>query len=387
VPLYLTYALMLFCFSSITAARVILSLYALKIGASPSAVGLLVATFFALPLLLSWPVGRWSDRAGARWLLLLGCLSGACAMLIPYIARNLASLYVAGVLVGLGFSFYNVLLQNLVGLLSRPAERAKNFSNASLVGATSNFAGPMVAGFAVEHAGPAVACLSVVALSLAAAMLLVLRGHVLPRGAAHVGHYSGPHKRGLDSTLVRILATSSLVQVSGDLFQFYIPVYGHAIGLSASAIGAVLGTFAVASFVVRFAMPRLIARVGEERLLAYSFYIAGVGFCLIPFFKTGVTLGVISFVFGLGMGCGQPITTILIFSRSAAGRSGETLGLRQTVNNVMRVSSPALFGQIATALGLPAVFWIRALLMGGGGLLSRTSTPSSAGSNDATPKG
>jgi MFS family permease len=386
VPLYLTYALMLFCFSSVTAARVILSLYALQIGATPSAVGVLVATFFALPLLLSWPVGKWSDRAGARWLLLFGCLSGACAMLVPYFSRNLASLYVAGTLVGLGFSFYNVLLQNLIGVISRPEERAKNISNASLIGATSNFAGPIIAGFAVEHAGPAVACLSVVALALTAAMLLVVCGHVLPRGARHAARRPGPHKRGLDSQLVRILTTSSLVQVSGDLFQFYIPVYGHAIGLSASAIGGVLGTFAAASFAVRFVMSRLIARFGEERLLSCSFYIAGAGFCLIPFFKTGVTLGVISFVFGLGMGCGQPITTILIFSRSAEGRTGETLGLRQTVNNVMRVSSPALFGQIATVLGLPAVFWISALLMGGGGLLSRQSTPSSASSNDATPK-
>src|SRR4029079_17385430 len=100
----------------------------------------------------------------------------------------------------------------------------------------------------------------------------------------------------------------------------------------------VLGTFAAASFAVRFVMPRLIARFGEEQLLSWSFYIASAGFCLIPLFQTGITLGIISFVFGLGMGCGQPITTILIFSRSAEGRTGETLGLRQTVNNVMRVS-------------------------------------------------
>src|SRR4051812_9591438 len=128
MPLYLTFALMLSCFSSITAARVILSLYALQIGASPSAVGMLVATFFALPLLLSWPVGRLSDRAGARWLLLFGSLSGACAMAIPYFVRSLAGLYVAGTLVGLAFSFYNVLLQNLVGVISKPEDRAKNFS-------------------------------------------------------------------------------------------------------------------------------------------------------------------------------------------------------------------------------------------------------------------
>ena len=48
----------------------------------------------------------------------------------------------------------------------------------------------------------------------------------------------------------------------------------------------------------------------------------------------------------------------------------ETLGLRLTVNNLMRVVGPALFGFIASALGLFPVFCINALLMGIGGLLS-----------------
>jgi acyl-CoA synthetase (NDP forming) len=47
------------------------------------------------------------------------------------------------------------------------------------------------------------------------------------------------------------------------------------------------------------------------------------------------------------------------------------LGLRQSVNNAMRVSGPAVFGFVATLFGLPVVFWVSALLMGGGGLLSR----------------
>ena len=37
MPLYLTYALALFCFSSVASARVLLSLYALNLGAQPSA--------------------------------------------------------------------------------------------------------------------------------------------------------------------------------------------------------------------------------------------------------------------------------------------------------------------------------------------------------------
>jgi MFS family permease len=370
-PLYLTFALMLFTWTSISAARVVLTLDALQLGASASAVGILVATFYVFPLLLSWFIGIFADRVGSRWLLLSGTLAGAVGMLIPVFVDGLPVLFVAATLVGFSFSFYNVLLHNLVGLLSQPHERPQNFSNGGLVGATTNFAGPLLAGFAIDQSGYAVAYLCVMALALIAAALLMFWGDVLPGGSRQ--SVARKHLRDTlaDPGIARILATSSLVQLGQDLFQFYIPIYGHQLQISASAIGAVLAAYAAASFVVRFVMPRLIARLGEERLLAYSFYLAGVGFLLVPFSGGAFTLGVISFVFGLGMGCGQPITTMLIFSHSAAGRSGETLGLRQMVNNLVRVSGPALFGFVASAFGLLPVFWINAVMMGGGGWLAR----------------
>ncbi|MGZ5230928.1 MAG: hypothetical protein ACXWC3_12930, partial [Burkholderiales bacterium] len=64
-PLYLTFALMLFGFGSISSARVAFSLYALQLGASASVVGIVVATLYIFPLLISWPVGRYSDRVGS----------------------------------------------------------------------------------------------------------------------------------------------------------------------------------------------------------------------------------------------------------------------------------------------------------------------------------
>ena len=123
---------------------------------------------------------------------------------------------------------------------------------------------------------------------------------------------------------------------------------------------------------VRLAMPRLIARLGEERLLEYSFYLGAASFMLVPLCRNSLVLGLISFTFGLGMGCGQPLTLMLMFSRSPEGRSGETLGVRLTANNIMRVIGPAFFGSIGSMFGLFPVFWISAIMMGSGGVLSRT---------------
>ena len=371
MPLHLTFAVTLIGFIAVNAARVVLQLFSLELGASPTEVGVLVASYYVCPLLFSWPAGTMGDRFGPRWPLVFSAVCGTLGLAIPYFVHSLPVLYIAGVMSGLSFAFFLVIVQNLVGVLSAPEKRAQNFSNFSLVGAIANFVGPLVAGFSIDQFGHPIACAIAAALALATGAMVMVWGNVLPGGS----HRPAPRARLLDTladpAVLRILAIGGLVQLGTDLFQFYIPVYGVGIGLSASTIGALLATFAAASFIVRFALPRLLDRLGEDKLLAYSFYLAAVGFALVPLFHSVFLLALVSFVFGLGTGCGQPIATIMMFSRAADGRSGEALGLRLTANNLVRVIAPAMFGFIVSGFGLAPVFYINALMMGAGGVISR----------------
>ena len=349
-----------------------LTLYALNLGATPSAVGVLGGMFYVFPLLLSLPIGALADRYGSRGLLILGAVCGVGSLLLPYFVRQIAAFYVAAALSGLALALFHVTLQNLMGILSEPHERARNFSNFSLMGAVTVFVGPLLSGFSIDYAGYAAACLFLAGLPLVAFILLVVWGRLLPAGNPQATGGSSTLRSLANRDVVRMLATSSLVQLGTDLFQFYLPIYGYAQGLSASAIGAVLSSFAAASFVVRLYLARLVKTVTPEKLLAWSFFAGAVGFALVPFTHSALMLGVVSFVFGLGMGIGTPLTVIMMFGHSAVGRSGQTLGLRLTANNFVRSVGPVLFGAIGSALGLPPVFWIGALMMGSGGLMSRS---------------
>ena len=133
-----------------------------------------------------------------------------------------------------------------------------------------------------------------------------------------------------------------------------------------------LATFSAAAFVVRLIMPQLLKMWSVETLLAYSFYLGATSLVLVPLFQNGLILALTAFLFGLGMGCCQPITLMLTFTGSAQGRSGEALGLRLTVNHLTRVIGPVLFGSIGSAFGLFAVFWGNAALLGGGGIFARS---------------
>ena len=325
---------------------------------------------FVFPLLLSWPVGALADRLGARGLLLFAALCSTISLVLPYFFNALPALYVAALLNGLALAFYHVTLQNNIGTLSKAEQRARNFSNFSLTGALTSFVGPLLAGFAIDRLGHAAASVVAAVPSLIALVLLLIWGGVFPPSRPPSVHKETSPRALLDRNVWRMLILSALVQLGYDLYQFYIPVYAHAIGLSASAIGAVLATLAVAAFIVRLFLPYLLRRVAGETLLAWVFLFGTTGYALVPLSGSALTLGAVSFLFGIGMGIGIPLTVILMYAQSSAGRSGQTLGLRLTANNLVRVTGPVIFGAVGSALGLPAVFWIIAAIMTAAGALS-----------------
>lgn len=367
----LALALTFFNFVGANAARILFTLFALELGAPAYAVGLIGGLLYLFPLLLSWPIGMLVDRRGSRGLLTFAAVCGAVSLALPYFVPTLMALYVAAALNGLALAFYHVTLQNLIGTLSQPEDRARHFSNFSLAGSLTNFFGPLIAGFAIDYAGHAVACLVIASQPVVALVLLLVWGGRFPGGKPLAPSGPGPLSVLRDPRIVRMLVTSGIVQLGQDLFQFYLPIYAYAAGLSASAIGGIVATLAVASFVVRLYLARLIKRFAVEKLLAWSLVTGAIGFALVPLTGNAVLLGAIAFFFGLGMGLGVPLTVILMYSHSTEGRSGQTLGLRLTTNNLVRVTGPIVFGAVGTALGLPPVFWINAAAMVCGALLVR----------------
>ncbi len=357
--------------TAVHAARTLLTLYAIELGARPVTIGLLAAAFGVIPILFSWVSGRLSDRFGSRWLMLFGAAGSACGMLLPYFMPSLSVLVVAAVLSGLTTTFCNVSLQTLVGLLSTPESRARNYSNFSLAGALTTFAGPLIAGFGIDLAGYANTCLYVVAVATVPVAMLALRGSRLPPGSGHAAPSGSLRQMLAVPGVWRALTASGVGQIGGDFFQFYMPVHASAAGLSPSTIGILLAAFAAASFVVRLCIPRLIARSSEETLLAYAFGLGALAFMLVPLGESAVTMALISFLAGLGLGCARPISMMLMFAYAAHGRTGEAMGLRLTAENLTRLVGPVLFGMVASAAGLSVVFWLNALILGSGGIVMR----------------
>jgi MFS family permease len=297
----------------------------------------------------------------------------ALGLLVPFFFPNVPALYVCSALLGASWVFYNVCAQNLIGDLSDAETRTKNFSNYGLVMAGGSFAGPMLVGFSIDHLGYAPSYLVLAVVTLLAAFVVLYLRVPSRNDASRAGEEHAAYSTNLlkNVALRQTLITSGIVLTGTDLFQFYMPIYGRGIGLSASVIGIILGMFAVAAFVVRLVMPRLVKRFGADTVLIGSLYMGAVAYLLFPIFETPVLLAVMAFALGLGMGCSQPVSLMLIYDRAPPGRSGEALGLRLMINNFTHIAVPMLFGSLGTAFGVAPVFIANAAILGAGGILSR----------------
>ena len=236
------------------AARVTASLYALSNKASPFTVGVLLALYALVPALLAVRAGRWLDEVGPFRPLLLGTVMMTVGALLPaafpYATADVAPLLVASALLGTGFMYVQMTMQNLVGIMSEPGSRPAAFSMLALGFSTSGLIAPVASGFLIDSVGHrATFALIFVLMSVSVVILLVQRALLpAPRPHATATESRNPFDLLRYPAVRNVLIVSGMISMSWDLQQFLIPVYGTSIGLSASQIGLVLGSFAAATF-------------------------------------------------------------------------------------------------------------------------------------------
>jgi predicted MFS family arabinose efflux permease len=375
------YALILFTVlnhSVFMGSRVAISLYAIHLQASPMTVGVLISLYGLLPTLIAVSAGRLTDRVGPRTPLLIGSALIAAGAAVPCVMPGLYPLYASVTLIGLGFTVFQITVQNITGFIGKPEDRPSNFSILSLGYSVSAFVGPMLSGFAIDSVGYVVTFLLLMLLPLPTIAVLAANRLSLPRPPSH-GKRNRQHRltdllahRDLRSVFI----ISALQVTSWELFTFMMPIYGSGIGLSASVIGIIMGTFAVATFVVRTSLPYLSRRLTAWRLLRAALLIAAATFVVFPLVTHVAPLMALAFVLGVGLGAAQPMVMALLHGAVPEGRTGEAVGLRAAVVTTSQTVMPLLFGAIGAAVGATSVFWAVAAALIVGSRAARRRRPS-----------
>ena len=355
-------------------SRVTLSLLALHLQATPLTVGVLISLLAAVPLVFAVGWGRTIDRIGVRKPLLIGACLVLGALLLAAALPRIEVLFIVSAVAGSGFMLVHICVNQVAGLLGTPEQRSRNFSLLALAFSTSGFLGPTISGFAIDLIGHRLTFLLLGGSTAVGIALMLLRPIRLP---AHPASVAG-HERKRVGDLFRIrglrraFVASAALSMAWDLFTFVTPIHGTRLGLSASMIGLILGSFGAAIFLVRLVLPAIVHRLSEWPLLIGGMFATGVAMIIFPLIDSVSLLIAVAFMLGLAIGGTQPMIMSLLYNTAPPGRGGEVVGVRTFLLNLTQAGMPLLFGVLGSTMGMTPVFWaMAAVLLLGGAYTSR----------------
>lgn len=350
-------------------ARMAIPLQALQQGLGASILGLLLALFAVLPVLLALPAGRMADRLGYHRPVYLALSLSFVGAMVGAMSSHILALSAAALLVGAGSSLGMIALQRTAGRLARnPAERLRIFSWIALAPAIANFAGPMLAGLLIDHAGFRAAFAALAILPL----LTWVFSRSVPKEAMAAPQTNTATSKGTAWDLLRLpdyrrlLFVNWLIAASWDAHSFALPILGHERALSASAIGMVLSAYAIASAAVRLLIPLVAERLSPRLMMGFALAMTAGMFAVYPLLHSAWAMAVCAAMLGLGLGAIQPAVMSTLHLVTPPDRQGEALGLRSTFVHFSTLVMPIGFGAIGAALGVGPVFWLTAVALSAG---------------------
>ena len=365
----------IFLHACMTGMRMATPLLALREGYSAAAVGVLLALFALTQVFLALPAGRYADRHGLKRpvgiAVVMACAGAGLSLIFPVFSVMCLSALMTGGATGLAI----IALQRHVGRAAHDTTQLRQvFSWLAIGPAVSNFIGPFFAGLLIDHAGAYAGSTTGYRAAFAMMMGMALLTWFWVRTAQEMPAVIAPNggKRQKawdllkDPNFRRLLILNWLLSSCWDVHTFVVPLLGYERGLSASAIGTILGCFALAAALIRVVMPFVAERLREATVLFAAMLAAAALFAVYPLMPTAVLLGTCSILLGLALGSVQPMIMSMLHQLTPPERHGEALGLRLMAINGSSVAMPIIFGYAGALVGVAGLFWIVGGAVGAG---------------------
>ncbi|MGO4890011.1 MFS transporter [Anaerobacillus sp. MEB173] len=355
----------LFMFS-LVGSRPLIPVYSSFLGANNFQIGLIIALFSLLPLFMAIPFGKIIDKLGSRIPLSLGVMVGSISLIIPYYFNALVGLYASQILAGLSQLIFVLAMQSYLGEFSKTKIRDYYIAIFSIGVAIGSFTGPLASGFLTDSIGYSntLAMLGVIIIVTFPFIFFLKNGK---SKALQKEKLPKEKNKSFDllfiSDLRKAFLVSAIVLLAKDIYLAFFPLLAMDKGLTASVIGLIISINAVAGILVRLLLPYFVKRYSRSLIIASSILSAGLIFTITPLLSNVFVLGVISFILGLSLGIGQPLSISITINSLPKERVGEGLGLRLSINKLTQVIMPVLLGGISAVGGIASVFYISGLLI------------------------
>ena len=362
----------------------LLPLYAKNLGASPTAVGLLAASFPVAQLVSSPVWGYVSDRYGRRPALLVGLGASAFAYIVFGFAHTVWLLFASRFVQGLGGGTTGVV-QAYVADTMLPRERAKALGWLSAATSAGVLFGPGIGSF-MNHFGdavPGVFASILVLINVAFAWIWLPESRWsqagVTRSAADAPRRSLMMREAIQNIVqpaMRVLAdptrpVSLLIWIYAFAmlaFNALPPVFSlylnDKFGVTTDQIGYFFMVFGAVGVLMRIGpVGWFNARLGEVRTMQVGTLLLFAGFVLVPLAASLPVFIAAQILLPLGSALLFPANSALVSHKAHHDEIGVTLGVQQTYRGVASILGPVYAGGSYQLLGHHVPFYISAAII------------------------
>ena len=353
----------------------ILPFYVEMFGANAQILGFLVAVFSFMQFLFAPVWGRLSDKIGRKPLITLGLFGFAIAEFIFAFANGLWMLFISRVLAG---TFGSALMPTAMAYVSDVTTEEKRGQGMGILGAAMGLGivvGPGIGGWLATYDLSYPFLFAGVAAIIAGVLSVIILPESYPKEARDLANREEDQKRVNQFTQMGFALKSSvgfllvLVFIMSlglanfqSIFGYYsMERYGYGpqeVGILILIIG-LIGTIVQGGFV-----GRLTRRYGEERVVITSLFISAVGFILMTFANSFLSILLTTSVFFIGNSALRPSLNSFI-SKLAGKRQGMVMGLNNSFLSLGNVAGPILAGALFEVnIHIPYYFGAFVMLIG-----------------------
>jgi MFS transporter, DHA1 family, solute carrier family 18 (vesicular amine transporter), member 1/2 len=244
-----------------------------RLGASPTVIGFLFASFGLTLLTFSIPMGAASDRVGRKPPLVIGLLALAAASLLFAFGRGLLSLFLARLVQGAADAVTWVVGFALLADLYGPADRGRVMG---LVMSGTGFGfmiGPSLGGWLYQVGGISLPFLAVAALAAVAAAAFMW----IDAPPAHQDRETLPLAAVVrNPALATCVAAVVIASAVTSMLEPVLPLFlSSQLGIGPARVGFVFGIAALVAMVLHPLYGRLCDRWGARRLTLIGLALSG----------------------------------------------------------------------------------------------------------------
>jgi MFS family permease len=334
----------------------LLPFYAEHFGASPTAVGLLVSTYAFCQLIAGPMLGRMSDRAGRRPLLLVSQIGTFIGFLILAFANSLWIVFLSRIIDGLTAGNLS-LAQAYISDVTEPENRAKSFGLIGIAFGMGFLIGPGISGFLAQfsYQYPIFVAAGLSFTSILCTYFLLPSSKPAEAGTARLtildwGNYIRYFRQpGVAPLLWQFFAFAFAFSTFMSGFALFaerrFSWNGHPFG--PKEVGYVYAYVGFVGIILQGGLiGRLVKWIGEAKLVRISFLVATIGLGGLALTHNIPSLLVVSALASVGTGALRPAITSLITQRTSRSEQGVVLGLTQSLNSISQIAAPFIAGML-----------------------------------------